>query len=99
MDYAEHCIIRREISPQGKTRAFVNDTPVNLETLRRVTSQLMDVHSQHDNLLLGANDYQLQIIDTFAQNHILQPAVLRHEVAIGPRVVGLAPCLTDLHRL
>jgi len=69
LDYEEHCIIRREISPQGKTRAFVNDTPVNLETLRKVTSQLMDVHSQHDNLLLGANDYQLQIVDTFAQNN------------------------------
>jgi len=69
LDYEDHCIIRREISPQGKTRAFVNDTPVNLETLRRVASQLMDVHSQHDNLLLGANDYQLQIVDTFAQNN------------------------------
>ncbi|PWK27295.1 DNA repair protein RecN (Recombination protein N) [Arcicella aurantiaca] len=68
LDYEEHCIIRREISPQGKTRAFINDTPVNLETLRRITSQLMDVHSQHDNLLLGANEYQLQIVDTFAQN-------------------------------
>jgi DNA repair protein RecN (Recombination protein N) len=71
LDYEEHCVIRREISPQGKTRAFVNDTPVNLETLRRVSSQLMDVHSQHDNLLLGANDYQLEIVDTFAQNHEL----------------------------
>jgi DNA repair protein RecN (Recombination protein N) len=71
LDYDEHCVIRREISPQGKTRAFVNDTPVNLETLRRVASQLMDVHSQHDNLLLGANDYQLEIVDTFAQNHEL----------------------------
>lgn len=69
LDYEEHCIIRREISPQGKTRAFINDTPVNLETLRRITSQLMDVHSQHDNLLLGANEYQLQIVDTFAQNN------------------------------
>jgi len=71
LDYDEHCVIRREISPQGKTRAFVNDTPVNLETLRRVSTQLMDVHSQHDNLLLGANDYQLEIVDTFAQNHEL----------------------------
>lgn len=71
LDYDEHCVIRREISPQGKTRAFVNDTPVNLETLRRVATQLMDVHSQHDNLLLGANDYQLEIVDTFAQNHEL----------------------------
>ena len=71
LDYEEHCIIRREISPQGKTRAFVNDTPVNLETLRKVTSQLMDVHSQHDNLLLGANEYQLQIVDTYAQNYAI----------------------------
>jgi DNA repair protein RecN (Recombination protein N) len=68
LDYDEHCIVRREISPQGKSRAFINDTPVNLETLKRVTTQLMDIHSQHDNLLLGANDYQLQIIDTFSQN-------------------------------
>lgn len=74
LDYDEHCVIRREISPQGKTRAFVNDTPVNLETLRRVASQLMDVHSQHDNLLLGANDYQLEIVDTFTQNHDLLDA-------------------------
>lgn len=68
LDYDEHCIVRREISPQGKSRAFINDTPVNLETLKRITTQLMDIHSQHDNLLLGANDYQLQIIDTFSQN-------------------------------
>ena len=68
LDYAPTCLIRREISPSGKSRAFVNDTPVNLETLRRITSQLMDVHSQHDTLLLGSNEYQLQIVDTFAQN-------------------------------
>jgi len=68
LDYAPTCLIRREISPNGKSRAFVNDTPVNLESLRRITSQLMDVHSQHDTLLLGSNEYQLQIVDTFAQN-------------------------------
>ncbi len=68
LDYEDTCIIRREISPAGKSRAFVNDTPVNLETLRRITSELMDVHSQHDSSLLGSNDYQLQIVDTYAQN-------------------------------
>ena len=68
LDYERHCIVRREISPQGKSRAFVNDTPVNLESLKRITSQLMDIHSQHDTLLLGSNEYQLQIVDTFAQN-------------------------------
>jgi DNA repair protein RecN (Recombination protein N) len=68
LDYADTCIVRREISVSGKSRAFVNDTPVNLETLRRVTSQLMDIHSQHDSVLLGSNEYQLEIVDTYAQN-------------------------------
>lgn len=68
LDYDTTCIIRREISPQGKSRAFVNDTPVNLETLRRITSELMDVHSQHDSILLGSNEYQLKQVDTYAQN-------------------------------
>ncbi|GAB3544640.1 DNA repair protein RecN [Spirosoma fluminis] len=68
LDYADTCIVRREIGVSGKSRAFVNDTPVNLETLRRVTSQLMDIHSQHDSVLLGSNEYQLEIVDTYAQN-------------------------------
>ncbi len=68
LDYETTCIIRREISPAGKSRAFVNDTPVNLETLRRITGELMDVHSQHDSVLLGSNEYQLQLVDTYAQN-------------------------------
>ncbi len=68
LDYASTCLVRREIVPSGKTRAFVNDTPVNLETLRRITSQLMDIHSQHDSVLLGSNDYQLQLVDTYAQD-------------------------------
>ncbi|MBC7891295.1 MAG: DNA repair protein RecN [Sphingobacteriaceae bacterium] len=71
LDYEPTCIIRREISPAGKSRAFVNDTPVNLEILRRITGALMDVHSQHDSVLLGSNEYQLQIVDTYAQNAAL----------------------------
>ncbi|WP_338876816.1 DNA repair protein RecN [Spirosoma sp. SC4-14] len=68
LDFSDTCIVRREISVSGKSRAFVNDTPVNLETLRRVTSQLMDIHSQHDSVLLGSNEYQLEIVDTYAQD-------------------------------
>lgn len=68
LDFQSTCLIRREIAPSGKSRAFVNDTPVNLETLRRITAQLMDIHSQHDTLLLGSNEFQLQIVDTYAQN-------------------------------
>lgn len=71
LDYSTTCIVRREIGVSGKSRAFVNDTPVNLETLRRVTSQLMDIHSQHDSVLLGSNEYQLEIVDTYAQNDTL----------------------------
>lgn len=78
LDYDATCVVRREISPAGKSRAFVNDTPVNLETLRRVTSQLMDIHSQHDSVLLGSNEYQLQIVDTYAQNDDLLRAYRDH---------------------
>ena len=68
LDFSSTCLIRREISPTGKSRAFINDTPVNLEILRRISGQLMDIHSQHDTLLLGSNEFQLQIVDTYAQN-------------------------------
>ena len=68
LDFSTTCIIRREITPGGKSRAFINDTPVNLEILRRIAGQLMDIHSQHDTLLLGSNEFQLQIVDTYAQN-------------------------------
>jgi DNA repair protein RecN (Recombination protein N) len=71
LDYDRTNIIRREISPSGKSRAFVNDTPVTLETLRKIGSMLVDIHSQHDTLQLGSNEYQLQIIDTHAQNQIV----------------------------
>lgn len=68
LDYDPLCILRREITPNGKSRAFVNDTPVRLETLRDIGSKLVDIHSQHDSLLLGDNSFQLQIIDVFANN-------------------------------
>ncbi len=71
LDYDATNIIRREISPSGKSRAFVNDTPVTLEILKKIGSMLVDIHSQHDTLQLGSNEYQLQIIDIYAQNQIL----------------------------
>lgn len=67
LDFEISCIIRREISPTGKSRAFINDTPVKLETLKDLGKALMDIHSQHDNLLLGEGDYQLDLIDAFSQ--------------------------------
>lgn len=62
------CIIRRELSPGGKSRAFINDTPVALSTLKELTSQLIDIHSQHQNLLLAQHDFQLDVIDIIAND-------------------------------
>ena len=67
IDYEEVCIIRREITPQGKSRAFVNDTPVNIATLKNIGEKLVDIHSQHSNLLLQNSDFQLLILDQYAQ--------------------------------
>lgn len=61
---ADAIILRREISPAGRSRAFVNDTPVAISTLREIAMRLVDLHSQHQNLLLATPDYQLAIIDT-----------------------------------
>lgn len=68
LDYEDVCIIRREISPSGKSRSFVNDTPVLLDTLKVLGAKLMDVHSQHDTLLLGDGTYQLSLVDAFSQS-------------------------------
>ena len=66
LDFCQETIIRREINPSGKSRAFVNDVPVTLDILKELGSFLMDVHSQHDTLQLASNTYQLSIIDAFA---------------------------------
>lgn len=71
LEFDQQCIIRREVSPSGKSRAFVNDSPVNLDFLKTLGSKLMDVHSQHETLLLGDNNFQLQMVDAFAQNQLL----------------------------
>ncbi len=68
LDYDPWVIIRREILPNGKSRAFVNDTPTNLSVLNALTSQLIDIHSQHETLQLSDTVYQFQIIDALANN-------------------------------
>jgi len=67
IDYDDTCIIRREITPQGKSRAFINDTPVNITTLKNIGEKLVDIHSQHSNLLLQDSNFQLLILDQYAQ--------------------------------
>jgi DNA repair protein RecN (Recombination protein N) len=72
LDFEGTCIIRRELSQGGKSRAFINDTPVNLESLKRITSRLIDIHSQHDTIQLGSSNYQLDIVDILAENKSLK---------------------------
>lgn len=68
---AESCILRRELFASGKSRAFVNDSPVSLTVVRELGSRLIDIHSQHQNLLLGDNRFQLKVVDVMAENEIL----------------------------
>jgi len=68
LDGEEELVIRREIAVNGKSRAFINDTPVNLEQLRELSSLLVDLHQQFDSLQLGDNDFQREVIDALAGN-------------------------------
>lgn len=69
LDYESETIIRREILPSGKSRAFINDSPVNLSTLTALGDYLIDIHSQHQTLELTNDDFQFQIIDALANNN------------------------------
>ncbi len=72
IDYdADDCIVRRELTAAGKSRAFVNDTPVALSLLKELGEQLIDIHSQHQNLLLGKQDFQTEVVDIIAKNQSL----------------------------
>ena len=71
LDYdPQECLLRREINASGKSRAFVNDTPVTLATMRELGEQLIDVHSQHQNLLLSKEDFQLNVVDIMARDKV-----------------------------
>ena len=71
LDYDLETVLRREISSDGKTRAFINDTPVHLSTLKKLGEKLIDVHSQHATLEINDEDFQLLVIDTVAGNQNL----------------------------
>ncbi len=68
LDYEDITILRREITPQGKSRAFINDTPVNVKVLHDLGIKLIDIHSQHQNLELNEKYYQLKLVDLVAEN-------------------------------
>ncbi|MFY7971395.1 MAG: DNA repair protein RecN [Flavobacteriales bacterium] len=71
LDYDIQTTIRREIAPGGKSRSFVNDTPVQLQALKALGEQLVDIHSQHENSLLGERAFQFHVTDAFARHHEL----------------------------
>ena len=68
LDYQPETVIRREINPAGRSRAFINDTPVTLNQLKALSNQLVDVHSQHQTLLLNKHNFQLKVVDAFAEH-------------------------------
>ncbi|MBI5219000.1 MAG: DNA repair protein RecN [Bacteroidia bacterium] len=73
LDYEDQTLIRREIGTDGKSRAFINDTPVNVSVLKEIGPRLVDIHSQHQNLILSNNQFQLKVVDTYARhNKLLQ---------------------------
>ncbi|HHW59680.1 MAG: DNA repair protein RecN [Bacteroidales bacterium] len=71
LEYEDTLIIRREISPNGRSRAFINDTPVNLSILKSIGEQLINIHSQFDTLLLGTKKFQYTLLDSFANTNDL----------------------------
>ncbi len=72
LDFEEPCIIRREINAQGKSRSFVNDSPVNLDSLRKIGHELIDIHSQQDTWWMSNPEFSLEFVDSFAQNQALK---------------------------
>jgi len=71
IDEMHPVILRREVSQNGRSRAFINDTPVTLDVMKELGNSLIDIHSQHQNLLLNSNQFQLSVIDSFADHNTL----------------------------
>jgi len=81
LDYADHTIIRREITPDGKSRAFVNDSPVNLVILKQLGEQLIDVHSQHATLQINTEEFQFLVVDSVADSFALKQSYKESYIA------------------
>lgn len=95
LDYDDQVVVRREVLPDGKSRAFINDSPVNNKLLKQFGDFLIDVHSQHQSLLLGKPEYQLDILDTFCGNE----AVLEEYKTIFDKRQRLLKELEEVKRM
>ena len=82
IDYDQQCMIRRVITPAGKSRAYVNDLPVQLAALRAIGERLIDIHSQHQTLLLGESRFQTALLDSVAA-HAQLPTIIFYEIDTG----------------
>ena len=92
LDYESITNIRREIVPSGKSRAFINDTPVTLDVLQQLGEQLIDVHSQHQTLSLTQESYQLEVLDALAENGTLLQTYQQerdHYIAVSKKITTL----------
>ena len=97
IEYDTECIVRREIAATGKSRAFINDTPVPLTTLKQLGERLIDIHSQHQNLLLNSEDFQLGVLDTLSTDKTvkeLYAEAYRHYRAVSAELEKLRAQLT-----
>lgn len=92
LDYDPQMILRREISPAGKSRAFVNDVPVQLALLKELGARIVDIHSQHQTLTLGDRHFQTQLLDTFSS----QPQLLADYQKAYAEYAGLKRRLEEL---
>jgi len=82
LDFEEVTTIRREITPEGKSRAFINDTPTTVSVLKDLGEQLIDIHSQHETLLLKETNFQFELVDAFAQTTTLFSDYKKHYLAL-----------------
>jgi DNA repair protein RecN (Recombination protein N) len=95
LDYEANTIIRREILPSGKSRAFINDTPVSLQVLKNISEELIDIHSQHQTGQLTDNSFQFEVIDALAKN---ESNVIKYKIALSEykQVLNELEALFDL---
>lgn len=101
LDYADQVLVRREITPEGKSRSFINDTPVNNKLLKDFGSFMVDIHSQHQSLLLGRPEYQTEILDAFCGNQVLlekYQVVFRHYRKLVTELKTLKNSLADAEK-
>lgn len=90
LDYDDNTIIRRVISPTGKSRAYVNDLPVQITTLKELGGHLIDIHSQHQTMLLGEDSFRIDILDTIAAHNELTDSYSKtyHDMRLAERELG-----------